>query len=104
MIVANGSVTVALDLDRLNGGAAQQESKWQSVRFEVGSNSFFTILVFNDILRGPEPGSMELIGVNSTVLPPLLSASSDQLVIEKRPSNEPFELVVRDEKTGFDFS
>ena len=70
MIVARGNVTMDLDLNRLNGnGAAGQESKRDTVRFEVGPNSFFTILVFNNILRGPEPGSMELVWGNSAILP-----------------------------------
>jgi hypothetical protein len=104
MIVANGSVTMNLDLDRLNGVTpGKQESKRESVRFEVSPNSFFTILVFDDVLRTLEPGSMALIGGNSTILPAPLNASASQLVIEKRPSEEPFELVVRDGKTGFVF-
>ena len=78
-----------LDLDRLNGiSSAGQESKRESVRFEVGPNSFFTILVFNDALRGPEPGSMGLIGGNPAILPGPLNASSNQLVIEKLPSDD----------------
>jgi hypothetical protein len=91
-----------LDLNRLNGSdSGRQESKLQTLRFEVGPNSFFTILVFNNILRGPELGSMGLIWRNSAVLPEPLNASSNQLVIEKLPSSEPSDLVVRDGKTGF---
>ena len=93
-----------LDLNRLNGTASEkQESKRETLRFEVGPNSFFTIRVFNNVLRGPEPGSMGLIRENSSVLPEPLNASSNQLVIEKIPSGEPFDLVVRDGKTGFVF-
>jgi hypothetical protein len=104
MIVATGSVTMDLDLSRLNGvTSGKQESKRESVRFEVSPNSFFTILVFNDLFRGPEPSSMGLIGGNATILPAPLSASLNQLIVEKRPSEEPFELVVRDGNTGFVF-
>src|SRR5438552_3322297 len=104
MIVASGSVTMALDLNRLNGNdSAGQESKRDAVRFEVGPNSFFTVLVFNSVLRGPEPGSIGLVRGNSAVLPEPLNASSNQLVIEKIASNEPSDLVVRDGKTGFVF-
>ena len=46
---------------------------------------------------------MGLIWGNSTILPEPLNASSNQLVIEKIPSGEPFDLVVRDGKTGFVF-
>ena len=104
MIVARGNVAMDLDLNRLKGiGSGTQESKLDTFRFEVGPNSFFTILVFNNVLRGPEPGSMGLIWGNSAVLPEPLNASSNQLVIEKIPSGEPFDLVVRDGKTGFVF-
>ena len=53
--------------------------------------------------RSSEPGSMGLIWGNSAVLPEPLNASSNQLVIEKIRSGEPFDLVVRDGKTGFVF-
>jgi hypothetical protein len=93
-----------LDLNRLNGnGSETQESKRDRVRFEADPNSSFTILVFNNVLRGPEPGSMGLIWRNSTILPESLNASSNQLVIEKIPSSESSDLVVRDGKTGFVF-
>ena len=101
MIVASGSVAMDLDLNRLNGvGSA---TKLDTLRFEVRPNSFFTILVFNNVLRGPTLGSMGLIPKNSATLPPPLQASFNQLVIEKIPSSEPYDIVVRDGKTGFVF-
>ncbi|MEY2489063.1 MAG: hypothetical protein QOC70_1005 [Verrucomicrobiota bacterium] len=104
MIVAKGSVAIDLDSHWLNGsGVAKGESKRDALRFEVGSNSFFTILVFNNVLRGPEQGSMGLVWGNSRVLPEPLNTSANQLVIEKISSDEPFDLVVRDGKTGFVF-
>jgi hypothetical protein len=104
MIVARGNVTMDLDLSRLNGnGSEMQESKRDTFRFDVSPNSFFTIRVFDNVLRGPEPGSMGLIWGNSRILPEPLIASSSQLVIEKVRSGEPFDLVVRDGKTGFVF-
>jgi hypothetical protein len=82
-------------------------------------------LVFNDLLRGPEPGSMNLIpaGVDAVEpavpaaptsvlqatrlplqsLPALLGASLKQLVIEKLPLDQGFDLAVRDGNTGFTF-
>src|SRR2546421_10957533 len=57
MIVENGSVTMDLDIGRLNGAAGQT----LQAQFAVGANSFFPVLVFNDQLRGPVPGSMALI-------------------------------------------
>ena len=104
MIVANGNVTMDLDLDRLNGnGFAPNESKRDTFRWEVSATSFFTIRVFNNLLRGPEPGSMELISKNSRMLPGALNASANQFVVEKIFSGESFDLVVRDRKTGFIF-
>src|SRR3984893_13386338 len=103
MIVENGSVTIALDLNRLNGlsSAPQQLLKLQ---FTVAANSFFSILVFNDLLRGPDHGSMALVAQNpAPALPVSLGASIKQLVIEKLPSNAGFDLAVRDSKTGFVF-
>ena len=102
MIVANGTVAINLDLNRLSGNdLASKESKRDTLRFEITPNSFFTIRVFDHVLRDPEPGSMALRSLG--VLPEPLNASSNQLVIEKMPLGEPFDLVVRDEKTGFAF-
>ncbi|HWM25238.1 MAG TPA: hypothetical protein VNP98_10465 [Chthoniobacterales bacterium] len=104
MIVGSGNVSMDLDLDRLKGiRSPAQESKRETVRFEVGPNSFFTIVVFNNLLRGPAPGTMGLIWGNSTTLPEPLNASANQLVIEKISPSEQFDLVVRDGKTGFVF-
>ena len=104
MIVANGNVTMDLDLSRLNGIASgTQESKRETLRFQVGSNSFFTILVFNNVLRGAEPSSMGLIPGNAATLPGPLQSSLNQLVVEKLPADAAFEMAVRDGKTGFIF-
>src|SRR6266404_3721061 len=104
MIVENGSVTMALDLNGLNGlsSAPQQLLKLQ---FAVAANSFFSILVFNDLLRGPNHGSMALVPQTQGVsgLPVSLAGSLNQLVVEKLPSNAAFDLAVRDNKTGFVF-
>ena len=104
MMVASGNVAMDLDLNRLNGvAAATKKSRPDTLRFHVGPNSFFTILVFNNVLRGPEPGSMGLIPGNAASLPAALQASLNQLIIEKLPSGASFDLVVRDGKTGFVF-
>ena len=52
MIVESGTVTMDLDLNRLNGIIAPTQ-KLETLRFAVAANSFFSILVFNDLLRGP---------------------------------------------------
>jgi hypothetical protein len=111
MIVENGSVTMDLDFNQLNSessrGAVAGDS--QTLHFSTGANSFFPILVFNDQLRGPVPGSMALIpsrsgGLQSAVsLPAALSASLKQLAVEKLPSGQGADLAVRDSNTGFTF-
>src|SRR5258705_3983459 len=101
MIVANGSVTLDVDLNRLNGGPSK--SQMNILRFDATPNSFFTILVFNGELRGLEPGSMTLIPRSFANLPAALNTSYRQLIVESTSWGEPFELVVRDGKTGFVF-
>ena len=104
MIVSHGQAILAFDPSRLNGSAsATAQQKRQTARFEVGPNSFFTLLVFNNVLRAPQPGSMGLIWGNSAVLPEPLNASASHLVLEKTSSNSPSNLVLRDGKTGFVF-
>jgi hypothetical protein len=107
MIVENGSVTMDLDLNRLSGISSAPQNL--EAHFAVGANSFFPILVFNDQLRGPVPGSMALIpsrsgGLQSALsLPAALGASLKQLVVEKLPSGQGSDLAVRDGNTGFTF-
>src|SRR4029077_21267103 len=102
MIVDSGTVTMDLDLDRLNGDGSLA-AKVLQLRFDVAANSFFPILVFNDLLRGAEEGSMALVPQYSAALPSPLMASINQLVVEKLPSADGVDLAVRDAKTGVTF-
>src|SRR5437660_1446718 len=106
MIVENGSVTMDLDLNALNGSDSLV-ARHAEFHFAVGANSFFPILVFNDLLRGLEPGSMTLIPAEADAagysLPAALDGSLKQLVVEKIPSGEQFDFAVRDSNTGFTF-
>jgi hypothetical protein len=102
MIVENGTVTIDLDLDRLSGDGSLA-ARVQHLQFAIAANSFFSILVFTDLLRGPEQGSIALVPQYSAVLPSALEKSIHQLVVEKLPSGESFDLAVRDAKTGFTF-
>ena len=102
MIVETGTVTMELDLDRLEADGSLA-AKPERLRFTVATNSFFSILVFNDLLRGPEAGSMALVPQNVMALPSTLGASIDQLVVEKLPAGGQFDLAVRNAKTGFTF-
>ena len=101
MIVASGSATMDIDLNRLNGINSTTE-RVETLRFAVAANSFFPILIFNNAFRGPTPGSMALIPQNSVALP-AVSASLNQLVIEKIDWDGRFDLVVRNGKSGFVF-
>ena len=108
-----------MDLD-LNGfdGSGSLVARPVTLQFVIGANSFFPILVFNDLLRGPQPGSMSLIPVEAapkafgaagspvsqaTRLPLQLGASLKQLVVEKLSSDQRYDLAVRDGNTGFTF-
>src|SRR5262245_57296958 len=103
MIVQSGSVTMRLDLNRLKetGSAGQ----YATFHFAIAPNSFFSVLVFNDQLRGPEPGSIALVAEAqpAPLLPAALAASLKQLVVEKLSPDAPLDLAVRDAKTGFTF-
>jgi hypothetical protein len=116
MIVENGSVTMDLDLNRLNASTIQRFNDLTALHFATGANSFFPVLVFNNQLRGPIPGSMALVPQNSVAgigdagvnapsysLPTALGASLKQLAVEKLPSGQGTDLAVRDSNTGFTF-
>jgi hypothetical protein len=104
MIVENGSVTLNLDLNGLNG-SNDLTTRPVTLRFAAASDSFFPILVFNDLLRGPEPGSITLVPQDrpNPLLPATLAASLQQLVLEKLPPGAAFDLAVRDIRTGVTF-
>jgi hypothetical protein len=102
MIVENGTVTLNLDLNRLNGIGSTTQNL-QQVHFAVAANSFFPILIFNDVFRAIEPGSMALILQSNGALPAALNASLNRLVVERLSSSQGFDLAVRDSNTGFTF-
>jgi hypothetical protein len=112
MIIESGSVTMNLDLNRLNG-IKSSSARPVALEFTVAADSFFSIMVFKDLLRGPEPGSMTLVPRNRvstgldaagySALPMSLTGSLKQLVIEKLLSSEAFDLAVRDSKSGLVF-
>jgi hypothetical protein len=93
MIVANGVVT--MNLQRPGAGKESDVA-----RFNVAPDSFFTLLVFNNQLRGPVPSGMALAAQNAAELPAVLKNSANQLVIEKPASSDGVDLVVRDSKSG----
>src|SRR6266853_3429437 len=97
MIVQSGSVTMQLDLNRLNG-INSASGRPTTLPFVAAANSFFSVLVFNDQLRGPEPGSIALVpaaGVNTpgdNALPVSFAGSLKQLVVEKLSHDAAFDL------------
>ena len=104
MIVANGNVALDLDLNQLNGvNSTGQQASPETLRFQMNPNSFFTALVYDNLLRGLEPGTIGLIAQNTANIPASLAASLQQLVLEKIHPDEGFELVIRDNKTNFSF-
>jgi hypothetical protein len=112
MIVENASVTMQLDLNGLKGNNSLV-ARPVTLHFAAAPNSFFPVLVFNDLLRGLQPGSMTLAlqssasaGVNApgySNLPAALNSSLKRLTVEKLPSGQGFDLAVRDSNTGFTF-
>ena len=103
MIVAKRNVTMDLDLNRLNG-VGSKESKLDTLRFQAEPNSFFPSSFLTTSCAVPCRARLALIQRNSAILPEALKASSNQLVRgENAILSEPFEFVVRDEKTGFVF-
>ncbi len=68
LIVAQGSVSLDLDMNRLNG-ASGKDAAMETLRLQAMDDSFFPILVLNNELRGPKPGMMALTGQESPSLP-----------------------------------
>lgn len=104
MIIENGSVTINVDVNGLNG-STDLTSRPVALQFAAGTNSFFPILVLNDRLRGPEPGSIALIPQDrpSPLLPATLAAAVKQLVVEKLPAGAPFDLAIKDVRSGLTY-
>ena len=102
MIVASGSVSMDIDLNRING-VSSTTRKLETLHFGLAPTSFFPVLVFNKVLRRAEAGSMALVPQNNVALPAVLTASLNRLTIEQAHSAEAFDMVVRDAMSGFVF-
>ncbi len=103
MIATNGKVSIALDLNSLEGASAKEKPGLETTDFGVASSSFFTVLIFNDVFRTTLPGSLGLVPQNSPSLAKLFGPSFKQLIVEKTAQEGVFDLVIRDGKTGFIF-
>ena len=111
MIVENGSVTMDLDLNRLNGISSARARPAEIAIRRCGqflSSPFWFLTICCVAL---DSGSMALVlqdspaaGVNAPGYSSCaLAGSLNQLVVEKLPSGEAFDLAVRDSKTGSSF-
>jgi len=100
MIVADGTVSIDINAD---GSSLLRTGKNSSIRFDVEDNSFFTVMVFNGELRGALPSSMKINSEDVKSLPTQLSRSSSDLILESAPWGAPYELSVRDAKSGLVF-
>lgn len=101
MIVANGNVTMEIDVNRLNGAGAS--ARKSTLAFDAVPDTFFAVLVLNGEFRGPVPSSMEISPRGNANLPASLKASYKQLVLEYLPWGGQYEMAIRDKKTGFTF-
>jgi hypothetical protein len=87
MIVESGSVTMDLDLNGFNGSSSLV-ARPATLQFAVGANSSFPILVFNDLLRGPEPGSMALIPAGVNAVEAAVPAAPTSVLQATRPPQD----------------
>src|SRR6478735_8840105 len=102
MIVASGSVSIEIDVNRING-VNSTTRKLETLHFGVAPTSFFPVLVFNKVLRRAQTGSMALVPQNNVALPAVLTASLNRLTIEQAHPGETFDMVIRDATSGFVF-
>jgi len=100
MIVSTGNASLALDVNRLNGGSSS--SRNSIINFTVQPDAFFTVLAFNGEFRGTLPSSMALTTQDKAAVPARLNESLNHLVIESLAWGGEFEFAVRDE-SGFPF-
>lgn len=94
--IANGTVSLELDLNRLNG--SRSRSQVQHLRFNAAPDSFFTSIAFNGEFRGLQSGSMTILPQESAAKAPAYLKNS--LILESSPWGQPYELSIRDEQTG----
>lgn len=103
LIVADGSAVIDLNLDRLNRKKGARVARTSQLQFNVEPESFFQIVVFNGELRGPLPSSMKLIPQDSPALSGKFGEAYENLTVENLPLGGPYEMAVRDGRTGFTF-
>ncbi len=102
MIVANGSVAIDLDLAG-SGRANSGKTGSGALKFEFERDSFFTVLVFKNELRGAIPSTAKLIPQSYPELPGKLGTSFQTLALQRTEWGSDYEFAIIDAKTGFTF-
>ena len=103
MIVASGSVAMDLDLNRLNGAGVGKHRNRAYCVLTWSAILFLQSLFLTMSCAGRCPAQWHSFLKILLALPARLNASYQQLVVESMPWGGPFDLVVRDGKTGFVF-
>lgn len=99
LIVSEGRAVMNVELTSLRGTARGKRDNNGEVRFDLETNSFFTILTFNDELRGALPSAVGITADNKSAGDALFNSAKD-VVIENLPPGAEHELVVRDRESG----
>ncbi|HUF03874.1 MAG TPA: hypothetical protein VMM38_06830 [Aridibacter sp.] len=104
LIVSSGTVSMNLDLGRLNGTRKSSGAvEMSQLRFDAEKNALFTIVVFENELRGPVPGELPITPRGTAELPGKLGAGYEHLMIERSAPGAAYEFVVRDRRTWYPF-
>lgn len=103
LIVADGSVSMDLNVSRLTSKSRSKVSRTSELRFGIEPDSFFAVVVFNGELRAPLPSSMKLVPQDPGSLSGKLGEAYENLIVETLPIGGPYEMAVRDGRTGFTF-
>ncbi len=98
LVASGGGVTMHIDLMKAGAKAAPSD-----VNFAVQPDTFFTVVTFNDELRGALPSAMTLEPRTNARLPEPLNSSLSGLTIESMPWGSQYELIIRDANSGFEY-
>src|SRR6476659_8868186 len=98
MIPEGGMLSMEIDLAKLGSRITRGRGSSSVLRFEVPKDSFLPVLIFNNEVRTPMPGTVNLSGEGQ--LPRGIKARSGGagLVLEATPWGSDHEMVIRDEK------
>lgn len=104
LIVSSGTVTMKLDLGSLNLASKRAGNGGISdLRFDAGRNALFTIVVFENELRGAVPGELPITPREPAELPGKLGEGYEHLMIERTAPGSEYEFVIRDSRTWYPY-